>query len=71
MIRLSERERSSFSTSAKSIKGEVFMPRFPILETERFELRQITQNDSLDVFQYFSLDEVTRFYDVESFRDIK
>lgn len=47
------------------------MPRFPILETEKFELRQITQNDSLDIFQYFSLDEVTRFYDVESFTDIQ
>lgn len=47
------------------------MSQFPILETERFVLRQITQNDSLDIFQYFSLEEVTRFYDVESFTDIK
>ncbi|WP_427051612.1 GNAT family N-acetyltransferase [Paenibacillus sp. TC-CSREp1] len=46
------------------------MSQFPILETERFVLRQITQNDSLDIFQYFSLEEVTRFYDVESFTDI-
>lgn len=47
------------------------MPQFPELETERFVLRQITKNDSVDIFQYFSLDEVTRFYDVESFTNIR
>ena len=47
------------------------MSHFPELETERFVLRQITQNNSVDIFKYFSLDEVTRFYDVESFTNIK
>lgn len=47
------------------------MSPFPELKTDRFVLRQITKNDSLDIFHYFSLDDVTRFYDVESFTSIK
>jgi ribosomal-protein-alanine N-acetyltransferase len=47
------------------------MSQFPKLETERFVLRKLTQNDSIDIFQCFSLDEVTKFYDVESFTNIK
>jgi ribosomal-protein-alanine N-acetyltransferase len=47
------------------------MTQFPILETERFVLRQLTQNDSIEIFQYFSLDEVTKFYDLESFTNIE
>lgn len=40
------------------------MSQFPEIETERFV-------HSVDIFKYFSLDEVTRFYDVESFTNIK
>ncbi|AHV96971.1 GNAT family N-acetyltransferase [Paenibacillus sabinae] len=47
------------------------MSRFPILETERFVLRQLNQDDSREIFQYFSLDEVTKFYDLESFTNIE
>ncbi|MGC5771615.1 GNAT family N-acetyltransferase [Paenibacillus sp. ALJ109b] len=47
------------------------MSQFPKLETERFVLRELTKNDSPELFQCFSLDEVTKFYDVESFTNIK
>ncbi|NUU79773.1 GNAT family N-acetyltransferase [Paenibacillus xylanilyticus] len=47
------------------------MPQFPVLETERLILRQITSEDSKDIFHYFSMDEVTKFYDVESFTSIE
>ncbi|MGN7763373.1 GNAT family N-acetyltransferase [Paenibacillus helianthi] len=46
------------------------MSQFPILETERLILRQLKQDDAREVFQYFSLDEVTKFYDLESFTTI-
>ncbi|MEK4073508.1 GNAT family protein [Paenibacillus sp. FSL K6-1122] len=47
------------------------MTPFPELETKRLLLREIKQSDSQDIFQYFSSDEVTRFYDLESFTTIK
>jgi ribosomal-protein-alanine N-acetyltransferase len=47
------------------------MSQFPILETERFVIRQIKQDDSKEIFQYFSMDEVTQFYDLESFTTIE
>lgn len=47
------------------------MTPFLELETKRLLLREIKQSDSQDIFQYFSSDEVTRFYDVESFTNIK
>jgi len=47
------------------------MPQFPLLETDRFVLREIKQEDSSDIFHYFSLDEVTKFYDVESFTSVE
>ncbi|MEY8758303.1 GNAT family N-acetyltransferase [Chryseobacterium tongliaoense] len=40
---------------------------FPVLETERLSLRQLTQNDAEDLFEYFSLDEVMEYYDLETF----
>lgn len=43
------------------------MTKFPVLETERLVLRQLSQGDARDIFHYFSLDEVTKFYDLESF----
>lgn len=53
------------------MKGGENMTQFPILETERLVLRQLKQEDSRDIFHYFSLDEVTKFYDLESFTNIK
>lgn len=35
------------------------MYQFPILGTDRFVLRQLKQDDSREIFQYFSLDEGT------------
>lgn len=45
--------------------------RFPVLKTERFILRKLDENDAEEVFAYFSDDEVTRYYDLESFTDIR
>lgn len=47
------------------------MASFPVLETDRLVLRKITPEDSSDLFHYFSSDEVTKFYDVESFTNVK
>lgn len=44
---------------------------FPVLETERFILRKLETEDAQEVFDYFSKDEVTKYYDLESFTDIK
>jgi ribosomal-protein-alanine N-acetyltransferase len=44
---------------------------FPILDTERLILREITKEDSKDVFSCFSNDDVTRYYGQESFRNIE
>lgn len=47
------------------------MNMFPQLETERFILRKLTSEDAPDLFHYFSNDEVTKYYDLDSFVDLK
>ena len=47
------------------------MKLFPQLETERFILRKLTAADAGDLFHYFSNDEVTKYYEVESFVELK
>lgn len=44
---------------------------YPILETERLLLRQLTINDSQDLFEYFSQDKVMEYYDLETFTTIE
>lgn len=44
---------------------------FPVLETERFRLRKMEEGDAPQVFDYFSKDEVTRYYDLDSFQEEK
>lgn len=44
---------------------------FPQLETERFILRKLTPEDAGDLFHYFSNDEVTKYYDLDSFVELK
>lgn len=44
---------------------------FPVMETDRFRLRQMQVVDAPNVFDYFSKDEVTRYYDLESFQEEK
>ncbi|MGD8191196.1 GNAT family N-acetyltransferase [Brevibacillus ginsengisoli] len=46
------------------------MNNFPRLETDRFILRQLRLEDAKDLFQYFSLDEVTEYYDLASFVEV-
>ncbi|MDR0139984.1 GNAT family N-acetyltransferase [Metabacillus idriensis] len=43
---------------------------FPVLYTERFVLRKMEESDAGEVFAYFSEDEVTRYYDLESFTEV-
>lgn len=40
---------------------------FPRLETQRLALRQLTPEDRDSLFDYFSRDEVTAYYDLETF----
>jgi [ribosomal protein S5]-alanine N-acetyltransferase len=44
---------------------------YPVLETERLILRQLRLEDSIDLYNYFSKDEVTEYYDLESFTEQK
>lgn len=43
------------------------LPEFPLLETSRLRLREITIADKAAVFRIFSDNEVTRYYDFETF----
>ncbi|WP_435925579.1 GNAT family N-acetyltransferase [Paenibacillus sp. DYY-L-2] len=47
------------------------MQLFPQLETERFILRKLTSADARDLFHYFSNDEVTKYYDLDSFVELR
>lgn len=47
------------------------MQLFPQLETERFILRNLSFEDADDLFDYFSNDEVTKYYDLESFVEVR
>lgn len=44
--------------------------RFPIMETDRFILRQIEMSDAEEVFHYFSKDEVMKYYDLDVLKDV-
>ncbi|MEL3971572.1 GNAT family N-acetyltransferase [Rossellomorea oryzaecorticis] len=44
-----------------------FTVEFPVLTTGRFILRRMEEKDAGEVFDYFSKDEVTKYYDLESF----
>jgi [ribosomal protein S5]-alanine N-acetyltransferase len=43
---------------------------FPVLETERFLLRETTPMDARDIFAVFSDEAVTRFYNLDTFTDL-
>ena len=43
---------------------------FPVLETDRFLLRESTVMDARDVFAIFSDDAVTRYYNIATFTDM-
>ncbi|MFD2555495.1 GNAT family N-acetyltransferase [Sphingobacterium tabacisoli] len=45
--------------------------KFPLLSTERLQLRQIQPSDAEALYSYFSKDEVTEFFDLPTFQDIK
>lgn len=44
---------------------------FPQLETEKLILRKLDLHDAPNMFSYFSKDEVTEFYDLETFTSEK
>lgn len=44
---------------------------FPLLETERLRLRELTEEDSEVIFSYFSNDVVTKYYGQETFTSIE
>ncbi|WP_421380827.1 GNAT family N-acetyltransferase [Bacillus salacetis] len=43
---------------------------FPVLQTERLMLREISPEDSQAIYENFSDDRVTEYYDLETFTDI-
>jgi ribosomal-protein-alanine N-acetyltransferase len=44
---------------------------FPILETERLQLREIVKKDAQDIFNCFSNNDVTRYYGQDTFTSIE
>jgi [ribosomal protein S5]-alanine N-acetyltransferase len=46
------------------------MEDFPTITTDRLVLREIVSSDSDAVFRIFSNDQVTRFYDCDSYKNI-
>lgn len=47
------------------------MGKFPILETERLQLREITLLDAESMFHYFSKDSVLRYFGMEPFHHVE
>ena len=45
--------------------------KFPVLESDRLILRQLTQKDAPDLFEYLTIDEVTQFYDIDNLTEIE
>ncbi|GIP23296.1 GNAT family N-acetyltransferase [Paenibacillus sp. J22TS3] len=44
---------------------------FPLLETKRLILRELTKDDAKDIFSCFSNEQVTRFYGQDTLRNMK
>ncbi|ENQ3078171.1 GNAT family N-acetyltransferase [Bacillus cereus] len=44
---------------------------FPIIETERLRLIEITQTYSQNIYDIFSLEEVTRYYGMNPFKEVE
>ncbi|MEW8987804.1 MAG: GNAT family N-acetyltransferase, partial [Bacillus sp. (in: firmicutes)] len=44
--------------------------KFPVIETERLILRQITKDDAEDIFKYLSDENVMKYYGLEPFKSI-
>lgn len=47
------------------------MDIFPILETERLVLREVTNEDAQQIFNYLSDEEVMKYYGLEPFKTIE
>ena len=45
--------------------------KFPIIETDRLVLRQITKDDAADIFTYLSDEKVMQYYGLEPFKSIE
>ncbi|MBT2682279.1 GNAT family protein [Bacillus sp. ISL-37] len=44
--------------------------KFPVIETDRLVLRQITKDDGEDIFKYLSDEKVMKYYGLEPFKSI-
>lgn len=44
--------------------------KFPVIETERLQLRELLEADAVSVFAVFQSPEVTKFYDVETMTEV-
>jgi len=47
------------------------LPTFPVLETENLRLREMVPADAEAIFRVFADQEVTRYYDLESFSGLE
>lgn len=54
-----------------SLNLDAIFEQFPILETRRLRLRQITPDDTLALFALFSAEEVTRQTGVDTFKTVE
>ncbi|MDM5189017.1 GNAT family protein [Bacillus sp. DX4.1] len=46
------------------------MGKFPVLETERLQLRELTLLDAETMFHYFAKESVIRYFGMDSFQDV-
>ncbi|WP_144510753.1 GNAT family N-acetyltransferase [Bacillus sp. FJAT-22090] len=46
------------------------LKNFPEIETDRYLLRAIEMSDAEEIFHYFSKDEVTKYYDLDTFVEV-
>ncbi|QCR31262.1 GNAT family N-acetyltransferase [Lysinibacillus sp. SGAir0095] len=49
----------------------VLVREYPVLETERLILREITENDANSIFEYLSDPEVMKYYGLQPFEAVK
>ena len=66
---ISKARRSGQQQNLQPPSDELYA-RFPHLETERLVLRQLRPADAPDLFRLFADDQVTRYYDLDTFTRI-
>jgi [ribosomal protein S5]-alanine N-acetyltransferase len=60
-----------FSGRSRIMEQQDQVLEFPVLETERLVLREIYESDAAAVYDYFSKEEMTRYYNLDAFTRVE